>query len=320
MIYFNFGDKEEIMFGKKKAVPQIDKEQLALIKNAERRIKQKKRLYIHFVIFLIGAVFLIVANTGLGIGEDFEFLGIKQWFVYAISIWLLIFIYHFINVFITHNFMGKDWEQQELDKLVAKQKARIEVLQQIVEKENPTPLRSSETRTTAISAETPKKSNLTMIVAAGEENTIGKDNKLIWHLKDDLQRFKRLTSGHHIIMGRITYESLNMPLPNRTHIVITRQPNYKVPDGVIVVNNLPAAIEVAKNDNQPFIIGGGEIYNQGMALADRIELTRVHSKFDGDTYFPEISPFKWKEVSRKYHTEDSSNEYPFSFITYERIL
>ncbi|SDB57165.1 dihydrofolate reductase [Flavobacteriaceae bacterium MAR_2010_188] len=319
MFYFNFAPKEETMFGKKKPVPQIDKEQLALIKNAERRIKQKKRLYIHFVIFLIGAVFLIVANTGLGIGEDFEFLGIKQWFVYAISLWLFIFINHFINVFITHNFMGKDWEQQELDKLVAKQKARIEALQLKVEKENPLPQRVNQTQHITSSPAIHQKNLLTMIVAAGEDNAIGKDNKLIWHLKDDLQRFKKLTSGHHIIMGRITYESLKMPLPNRTHIVITRQQNYKVPEGVIVVDNLPAAIEAAKTDSQPFIIGGGEIYNQGMAIADRIEMTRVHSKFDGDTYFPEISPFKWKEVSRKYHTEDSSNEYPFSFITYDRI-
>ena len=98
------------MFGKKKPIPQIDKDQLALIKNAEKRIKQKKRLYIHFIIFLIGAVFLIIANTVLGIGEDFYIFGL-EWFVVAIILWLVLFIYHFITVFITHKFMGKDWDE-----------------------------------------------------------------------------------------------------------------------------------------------------------------------------------------------------------------
>lgn len=305
------------MFGKKKPVPQIDKEQLALIKNAERRIKQKKRLYIHFVIFLIGAVFLIIANTALGIGEDFKILEI-DWFVYAILIWLFFFIYHFINVFLTHKFMGKDWEQQELDKLVAKQKARLEQLRKKVESEYPA-YSQDENTSVQLPASTETSKKITIIAAAGEDNAIGKDQELIWYLKDDLQRFKTLTSGHHIIMGRITYESLKMTLPNRKHIVITRQAHYKVPEGVIVVNNLSDAVEAAKADDQPFIIGGGEIYNQAMNVADRIELTRVHHKFDGDTFFPEISPFKWKEVSRKYHSEDSNNEYPFSYITYEKI-
>lgn len=304
------------MFGKKKAVPQIDKEQLALIKNAERRIKQKKRLYIHFVIFLIGAVFLIIANTALGIGEDFKILNI-DWFVFAILLWLFFFIYHFINVFITHKFMGKDWEQQELDRLVARQKDRIEQLRRKVETEYP--VYSQEQKQPALRSTESGQKQVTIIVAAGEDNTIGNDNKLIWHLKDDLQRFKSLTSGHHIIMGRITYESLKMPLPNRTHIVITRQENYKVPVGVIVVNNLTDALSAVKDDNQPFIIGGGEIYNQALKFADKIELTRVHSKFDGDTYFPEISPYKWREVNRKYHAADSNNEFPFSYITYEKI-
>ena len=117
------------MFGKKKQIPTIDKEQLELIQNAQRRIKQKKRLYIHFVIFLIGAVFLILANTLLGIGKDFQIFDI-DWFVYAILIWLFLFAYHFFSVFVTERFMGKDWEQQQLDKLVAQQQERIETLKQ----------------------------------------------------------------------------------------------------------------------------------------------------------------------------------------------
>ena len=109
-------------------------------------------------------------------------------------------------------------------------------------------------------------SNLTLIVAVSENDVIGKDNDLIWHLKNDLKRFKALTSGHCIIMGRKTFESFPKPLPNRTHIVITRQQDYKAPDGVIVVNSLEAAIEKAKQDANPFIIGGGEIYKQGLNL------------------------------------------------------
>ena len=115
------------MFGKKKSTPQIDKEQLELIENAQKRIKQKKRLYVHFVIFLIGAVFLIIANTVLGIGKDLKILG-KEWFLFAILIWLFFFLYHLFNVFITNKFMGKAWEKQQLDKLVAKQQDRIDKL------------------------------------------------------------------------------------------------------------------------------------------------------------------------------------------------
>ncbi len=122
------------MFGKKKQISTIDKDQLELIENAQKRIKQKKRLYIHFVIFLIGAVFLILANTVLGIGKDFKIAGIN-WFVYAILVWLFLFIYHFVSVFITNKFMGKDWEKQQLDKLVNLQQARIDKLKQNLIKE-----------------------------------------------------------------------------------------------------------------------------------------------------------------------------------------
>ncbi|WP_458627726.1 2TM domain-containing protein [Winogradskyella sp. PC D3.3] len=117
------------MFGKKKQVSAIDKDQLELIENAQKRIKQKKRLYVHFVIFLIGAVFLILANTVLGIGKNFKIAGV-DWFVYAIIVWFFLFIYHFVSVFITHKFMGKDWEKQQLEKLVNLQQTRIDKLKQ----------------------------------------------------------------------------------------------------------------------------------------------------------------------------------------------
>lgn len=299
------------MFGKKKPIEKIDKEQLALIENAQRRVKQKKRLYYHFVIFLIGAIFLIVLNTVLGIGEQTKIFGL-DWFVFAILAWLFIFMFHLFNVFVTHKFMGKGWEEAQLAKLVAKQKERIGTLQNQVEKTStnqPNLLSEKKTKGTR---------NLTIIAAAGENDVIGKDNGLIWHLTDDLKRFKNLTSNHAMIMGRKTFESFSKPLPNRTHIVITNQKNYQVPDGVIVVHNMHDALDAAKNDSQPFIIGGGEIYKQAMTYADKIEMTRVHESFDGDTFFPKIDTSIWEETQNIFHQRDIDHQYSFSFITYHR--
>jgi len=309
------------MFGKKKQIESVDKDQLQLIENAQKRIKQKKRLYIHFIVFLIGAVFLVIANTVLGIGKDFTIANIN-WFVYAILIWLFLFIYHFVNVFITNRFMGKDWEKQQLDRLVLKQQKRIAKLEESILKEERR-LSGNQVKQkpeASISAiKKSKKSHLTIIVAAGENNAIGKDNDLIWHLSNDLKRFKELTNGHHIIMGRKTFESFPKPLPNRTHIVITRQEKYIAPDGVIVVNNIADAIDAARKDSNPFIIGGGEIYKQAMPLIDRLEVTRVHAVFDdADTFFPEINSFTWKEVKRTRHEADEKHPHAFSFVTYLR--
>jgi len=161
-------------------------------------------------------------------------------------------------------------------------------------------------------------SNRTLIVAVSENDVIGKGNDLIWHLKNDLKRFKALTSGHCIIMGRKTFESFSKPLPNRTHIVITRQQNYKAAEGVIVVNSLEAAIEAAKQDENPFIIGGGEIYKQALEVVDTIEFTRVHHNFEGDTFFPVINETTWEETNRDEHKKDDLHKFDFSFITYKR--
>lgn len=210
--------------------------------------------------------------------------------------------------------MGKDWEQQQLDKLVAKQKERITQLEKTITKQDTTTskLESEEEKKTKIST------GLTIIVAAGENDAIGKDNKLIWHLSDDLKRFKALTSGHNIIMGRKTFESFPKPLPNRTHVVISRQKDYQAPEGVIIVNSLENAINATRQDNQSFVIGGGEIYKQAILLADKIEMTRVHESFDADTFFPKIDSTIWKEVSNTFHNKDENHEHSFSFITYER--
>jgi len=162
-------------------------------------------------------------------------------------------------------------------------------------------------------------SNLTLIVAVSENDVIGKDNDLIWRLRNDLKRFKALTSGHCIIMGRKTFESFPKPLPNRTHIVITRQKDYKAQEGVIIVNSLEVAIvEATKLDTNPFIIGGGEIYKQALNVVDTLELTRVHHNFEGDTFFPKIDASIWNETNRVYQGKDDLHKFDFSFITYKR--
>lgn len=158
---------------------------------------------------------------------------------------------------------------------------------------------------------------ITMIAAAAENNALGKDNDLVWHLPDDFKRFKQLTMGHHIIMGRKTFETFPKPLPNRTHIVITRKKDYQK-EGAIVVQSLEEALELAKDDPQPFIIGGGEIYKLGLAEADKIELTRVHGTFEADAFFPEIDEKNWKLVSSSFHPKDENHNYAFTYLTYER--
>ena len=158
---------------------------------------------------------------------------------------------------------------------------------------------------------------ITMIAAAAENNALGKDQDLVWHLPDDFKRFKKLTTGHHIIMGRKTFETFPKPLPNRTHIIITRKDNYLKKDAT-VVSSLEKALEFAKNDEQPFIIGGGEIYKLGMEVADKIELTRVHGTFDADTFFPEIDEEKWKLVAEEFHSKDEKHDYAFTYLTYVR--
>jgi dihydrofolate reductase len=159
---------------------------------------------------------------------------------------------------------------------------------------------------------------LSMIVAAAENNAIGKDNQLLWHLPDDLKHFKKTTKGHHVIAGRKTFESQGRPLPHRTNIIITRNPDYQA-EGCIIVHSLEEALKQVKNDEEPFIIGGENIYRMAMPQADRIYLTRVHVSLEADTFFPEISPQEWKEVSKTYHEKDEKHEYPFSIIIYDRI-
>ena len=157
-----------------------------------------------------------------------------------------------------------------------------------------------------------------MVAAIAENNALGKDNDLLWHLPDDFKRFKQITSVHYIIMGRKTFESFPKPLPNRTHVIITRQKNYN-PEGCIVVDSMEKAIEVCPKHEDIFIIGGGEIYNLGMDFADSIELTRVHENFEADTFFPEIDKNKWQLVSEEYHPADERHKFDFSYQTFTKI-
>ncbi|MDF1518378.1 MAG: dihydrofolate reductase [Lutibacter sp.] len=159
---------------------------------------------------------------------------------------------------------------------------------------------------------------VTIIAAIADNNALGKDNQLIWHLPADLKRFKKTTLNHAVIMGRKTYESLGKPLPNRTNIVITRDKNYKT-EGCVVVNSLKEAIKaVAEVDKNPFILGGAEIYKQAMPFTDRLDITFVHHKFEADVFFPEIDKTVWKETSREDIKADENNKYDYSFVTFER--
>ena len=159
---------------------------------------------------------------------------------------------------------------------------------------------------------------ITIIAAVAENNALGKDNQLIWHLPADLKRFKKVTSGHCVIMGRKTYESLGKPLPNRTNIVITRNKAYKA-EGCLITNSLNQAIELAKKeDSNPFILGGAEIYKQAMSFADKLDLTFVHHTFDADAFFPEIDLNIWQKASSEYFKADEKNKYNFSFVTYTK--
>lgn len=158
----------------------------------------------------------------------------------------------------------------------------------------------------------------TLIAAIGTNNELGKNNDLIWHLPSDLKRFKEVTSGHHILMGRNTYESIGKPLPNRTTIVITRNPTYKA-EGCIVTNSLEKAIKLAEKDKNTYIIGGAQIYKEAIEIVDCLDICEVHNSFDADVFLPEINLNTWEEISRKRFSADDKNQYDYSFVKYKRI-
>ncbi|MCW0486110.1 dihydrofolate reductase [Riemerella anatipestifer] len=159
----------------------------------------------------------------------------------------------------------------------------------------------------------------TIIVAMGKNNEIGFNNQLLWHLPKDLKHFKNLTSGHPIIMGRKTYESIGKPLPNRTNIVVSQKKDW-FEEGILIVGTLKEAIKFAKKiDENIFIIGGGSIYEQTIDQADRLEVTLVDTTLKADTFFPKINPKEWLKIDEICHEKDEQNPYNFCFQTYERV-
>ena len=159
---------------------------------------------------------------------------------------------------------------------------------------------------------------IVMIAAVAENNALGKNNELVWHLPNDFKRFKSLTTGHHIIMGRKTFESFPKPLPNRTHVVITRNKNY-TPEGCIVVDSIEKAIAICPENETNYIIGGGEIYNLGLPLADQLEITKVHHSFDADAFFPEINADNWKEIQSEFNPIDDKHQYAYTYQTFVKV-
>ncbi len=163
---------------------------------------------------------------------------------------------------------------------------------------------------------------ISIIAAVAENNVIGKDNDLVWHLPNDTRYFMDTTKGHHILTGRRNYESIPpkyRPLKDRINVIVTRQPNYQMV-GAIVVNSIEDGIKLAQNNGEEelFIIGGGEIYHQSLDLVDRLYITEVKDKFEGDTYFPKVDYQKWKEVKRIHNPNDNKHACAFDFVIWEK--
>ena len=164
---------------------------------------------------------------------------------------------------------------------------------------------------------------LALIAAMAQNRVVGIDNKLPWHLPEDLKYFKRITTGKAVIMGRKTYESIGRPLPNRTNIVITRSTEFSAP-GIEVVNSLDAAIELAENVSlinavdEVMVIGGAQIYEVALPQADRLYLTHVHANVEGDAYFPDVDMSQWKELGREDYDASETNPYNYSFVVYDK--
>ncbi len=164
---------------------------------------------------------------------------------------------------------------------------------------------------------------VSLIVAASENNVIGRENDLPWSLPDDLNYFRKTTAGHPVVMGRKNHESIGRLLPGRANIIVTRKNNYEVEGGVVVGSletGIQKAIDIAIADNRQeiFVIGGGEIFQQALPLADRMYITRVHANVPGDAFFPEFDTTEWQLTAEKHHAADEKHQYPFTFQTWER--
>ena len=286
----------------------IDDNTIELLENAQNRVRQKRNVYRHFIFFLFISGFILFVDLALSVGENLIFFD-YSWSIWIVLIWSFILLYHLFDVFVSKRIISKKWVSAQKSHLIKVQQEKIRSLKKDIEKESKIYADSNSNNLNQM---------ITIIVAASENDVIGNNNKLIWHLSKDLIRFKNLTKGHHVIMGRKTFESMPKALPNRTNVVITRNKNYTA-ENIIVVDSLENALKVCKDDPQPFIIGGGEIYRIGLTYAKRIELTRVYHNFEGDTTFPQIDKNLWKEVKNIKMFDVENHNYNFSFITYDKI-
>jgi len=286
----------------------IDDNTIELLENAQERVRQKRNVYRHFIFFLFISGFILFVDLALSVGENLIFFD-YSWSIWIVLIWSFILLYHLFDVFVSKRIISKKWVSAQKSHLIKVQQEKIRSLKKDIEKESKIYADSNSNNLNQM---------ITIIVAASENDVIGNNNKLIWHLSKDLIRFKNLTKGHHVIMGRKTFESMPKALPNRTNVVITRNKNYTA-ENITVVDSLENALKVCKDDPQPFIIGGGEIYRIGLTYAKRIELTRVYHNFEGDTTFPQIDKNLWKEVKNIKMFDIENHNYNFSFITYDKI-
>jgi dihydrofolate reductase len=158
--------------------------------------------------------------------------------------------------------------------------------------------------------------NLSIIVAVAENNAIGRDNRLLWHISEDLKYFRQITSGHTVIMGRKTFESIGKPLPNRRNIVVSR--TLAPQSGITVAPSVTDALQLAATDTEAFVIGGGTIYRDTFPLAQKLYITRVHEPYRGDTFFPAIDAAEWQETSRTDFAGGAQFPHAFSFLVYVR--
>ena len=162
---------------------------------------------------------------------------------------------------------------------------------------------------------------ITLVAAVAENGVIGRDGALPWRLSGDLRRFRELTTGHHVVMGRRTWESIGRPLPGRTNVVLSRDPFFRPEHASVVVEpSLEDAIEHARlaGDTELFVIGGAEVYARALPLADRIELTRVAARVEGDVHFPALDALDWTQSPPEHHPADDRNEHSFAFVTLDR--
>lgn len=159
---------------------------------------------------------------------------------------------------------------------------------------------------------------ISLIWAMAQNRVIGIDNRLPWHLPADLKRFRALTTGHHIVMGRKTFESFPKPLPNRTHVIVTHDRSYRAGGDCILVHSIDEALAVSNQDPEVFVIGGASLYAQFLPRADRLYMTAIHAEVGGDAYFPEFAHDGWHQIAREDFAADANHRYAFSFITLDR--